>query len=176
MKSTFLLAGLALLVATAAAEARVYRCVDAEGRITFTDVACPSGGVGDEMKVRGGAPADAAAKGRGGKGGRGSKGGGSAAEFSEALKEAREKCAEGLLTFLRSRRQIPAEATAEITGVVDRYLRPERSEVRYKGEVTYADGPATMRAEVECLAGREGQGPWSVEYEEGVTHSYIQFQ
>lgn len=50
MRTAFVI--LALLGATAASAASMNKCVDAQGRVTFTQQACPGGGAGQQIQVK----------------------------------------------------------------------------------------------------------------------------
>ena len=166
MKPLILLALLPALTAPPISAA-VYRCVGADGSITFSDTDCRRDGSREEVKIHAAPkpPPAAAATGI-------SKG-----VIDARFREAQAKCEEGLLPFLKSRRpNLPKEAKGAVVRVIGRHVTKALTEVRYMAEVTYLTEPSTNRTEVECTATREGSTPWAVDYFEGATHSYIQFQ
>ena len=164
--TTLLLVAVTLLALPT--QAAVYRCVDGQGHITFTDVACPNPGERSSVKIDPDPAPPAGAT-------DGDVGEGAVAAEREAAEEARARCREGIIPFLGERRAPPEAASATQLQRLRMRIRPQTSEVVFKGGVEYPDGNATLRTEVECRARREGNGPWQVEYQEGVTHSFIQF-
>lgn len=148
------------------ANAKVFRCVNADGSIAFRDTACEQIGTRQEVKIHA-APKSAR------------RGGGSLTkeQMDERFGEAQAACDEGLVPFLQARRaDFQGKMSGAVVGIANRHIRKGFSEIKYMGEVKYVEGPTSMRTEVECTATQEGAGEWQVEYYEGVTHSYIQFE
>ena len=158
-----LLSAIALCLSPTTSQAALFKCINADGHVTFTDGACPTGArERTSLNDKKGNP-ESDSKRR---------------ERTSALKamsdEAYRRCLDGMVESLRkSNPELPEDTEAKIERPLKQFLSHGNGRFVYQAVVRYRSEGKNKETAIHCNAVKLGEFPWNIQYQELQTRVFI---